>query len=565
MLPSGGAVGGGLVGAEGEAANSVGAEIANAALDSAASQEANIALGLQKGFSWAAVAASAVAAPLAKAAGDEITGPNPSAATEEERIAGNLAQGAIDETTYAAFTGGKINYAQVTADAFGNAIGNSIVQAEAGPQYGLTQGQQQDELAQIAAGAKTSMDAFDTQLQVETGSQLAMQQISAQVAAGNQTYFAQQESDFNAAQGLRDLAIDSEYSIQTQLNQSLQNSLANLRVPQVNFSVDNGTTDQVDYNPYTFYGDLQMRKQLESQGLSADRVNAQMAAYENPSATTGSSSSSISPDNPLYQTPLEALLANPPPKGPFIGPIDYTSQARLQEQQNVLGAVFLGGVLGGGTYFLSRDLGASDPEAARLATAQSGLVVGTSAVAPEAESVELAASEALGNGSAAPLEQATIDEILSTPKGFRPDPSTYLSQDYIDLHLAQFNSGATRFAPESTFNKYGLGQSDGTAFVIPSSEADQLLVTAGTDTAVLEDALGLPSGYLQSNTLLRIDIQNPLDLNLKIPSGNEAGANDFWIPGGKLPTGGSEAVVDVGGATPPKYTATPLYFGPPGT
>lgn len=93
--------------------------------------------------------------------------------------------------------------------------------------------------AQIAAGAKTSMDNLNSQIELDNTTQLEMQQVSGQVAADNQAYFAQQESDFNASQGLRDLAIDGEYSIQTGLNQSLQNSLANLQVPQINFSLDN--------------------------------------------------------------------------------------------------------------------------------------------------------------------------------------------------------------------------------------------------------------------------------------------------------------------------------------
>lgn len=36
------------------------------------------------------------------------------------------------------------------------------------------------------------------------------------------------------------------------------------------------------------------------------------------------------------------------------------------------------------------------------------------------------------------LDQSTIDRIVSTPKGHRPDPSTYLSQENIDEHLSHF-------------------------------------------------------------------------------------------------------------------------------
>ena len=109
-------------------------------------------------------------------------------------------------------------------------------------QIGLTQGQEEDMNAQIAAGAKASMQNVDTEVELDNSTQLQMQQVSGQVAADNQAYFAQQESDFNASQGLRDLAVDGEYSTQAGLNQSVQNSLANLQVPQVHFSVDNGTT-----------------------------------------------------------------------------------------------------------------------------------------------------------------------------------------------------------------------------------------------------------------------------------------------------------------------------------
>src|SRR6185437_7808819 len=142
------------------------------------------------------------------------------------QIAGSLTRAAIDETTYAIFTGGKINYAQIVGDAFGNAVVNA--------QIGLTPGQEQDMNAQIAAGAKASMQNVDTEVELDNSTQLQMQQVSGQVAADNQAYFTQQESDFNASQGLRDLAIDGEYSVQTNLTKSLQNSLANLQAPQVN-------------------------------------------------------------------------------------------------------------------------------------------------------------------------------------------------------------------------------------------------------------------------------------------------------------------------------------------
>lgn len=42
------------------------------------------------------------------------------------------------------------------------------------------------------------------------------------------------------------------------------------------------------------------------------------------------------------------------------------------------------------------------------------------------------------------------------------------------------------------------------------------------------------------------DPGDPSELtNLRMPSGNEAGANEHWIPGGYLPTGIPEAVIDI--------------------
>lgn len=156
------------------------------------------------------------------------------------------------------------------------------------------------------------------------------------------------------------------------------------------------------------------------------------------------------------------------------------------------------------------------------------------------------------------LDRSQIDQIVAIDKGARPDPSTYLSPSYISNHLAQFEGGATRFMTESNLGKYGIGQRDGTSFVMPKHEADNLLAATGGDLRKLEDALGLPENFLDSNRLVRVDIPDPQDLNLRVPSGNEAGANELWIPGGKLPNGNSEAVIDVAGVPASRYETTPL-------
>lgn len=53
----------------------------------------------------------------------------------------------------------------------------------------------------------------------------------------------------------------------------------------------------------------------------------------------------------------------------------------------------------------------------------------------------------------------------------------------------------------------------------------------------------MPKEFLSGN-ILRIYIPNPRRFNLRIPTGNEAGANGQWLPAGKLPTGRSEAIIN---------------------
>jgi hypothetical protein len=148
-----------------------------------------------------------------------------------------------------------------------------------------------------------------------------------------------------------------------------------------------------------------------------------------------------------------------------------------------------------------------------------------------------------GDTSVAGLTDEKRDEIVAIEKGTRPDPSDYLSQEYIQHHLEQFDQGGTRFMLKDTFEDFGIGQIDGTTFVFPSSEIDALMKSTKGDPTALEKALGLPDGYFKDN-VIRVDIRDLENYNLRIPSGNEAGANVKWLPGGTLPKGMPEAVID---------------------
>ena len=136
------------------------------------------------------------------------------------------------------------------------------------------------------------------------------------------------------------------------------------------------------------------------------------------------------------------------------------------------------------------------------------------------------------------IPQAKIDEILNTVKGKRPDPTSYLSDKYIAEHLDEFSNGVTRIMSEAPTGS--IGPKSGT-FVMPSSVADDLIAQAGGDVTKLEQLLGLPEGYLGSNPI-RVDISTPT--GLRMPSGNEFGANSQWIPGGYTSGGIPEAIID---------------------
>ncbi|WP_318840425.1 hemagglutinin repeat-containing protein [Pectobacterium polaris] len=151
--------------------------------------------------------------------------------------------------------------------------------------------------------------------------------------------------------------------------------------------------------------------------------------------------------------------------------------------------------------------------------------------------------QAGGSARNAKLSQSEINEIVNIPKGQRPDPSTYMSKAEMDAHLAKFEDGAVRFTSMSDVKKYGtLGPDNG--FVMPKSEFDKLIKESSGNLRIIEKRLGLESGYLGNSNTGAFYIKRQDLKNLKIPSGNESGANQFWLPGGKTSGGISEAVMD---------------------
>jgi len=150
----------------------------------------------------------------------------------------------------------------------------------------------------------------------------------------------------------------------------------------------------------------------------------------------------------------------------------------------------------------------------------------------------------------AEIAQVLIDQIVLIPNGLRPEPSAYLSQDYIASHLAQFKDGVTRISALAPTGS--LGRLDGT-FVMPKAIADKLIAKADGDIAKFEQLLGLAPGYLGINPV-RIDIPSPS--GLRMPSGNEVSANYQWLPGGYTSGGIPEAIIDQ--VKPNMYTVSTI-------
>lgn len=139
-------------------------------------------------------------------------------------------------------------------------------------------------------------------------------------------------------------------------------------------------------------------------------------------------------------------------------------------------------------------------------------------------------------------------DALSKPKGSRPDPSTYLDQSYIDSRLTKFNNEgqASRVVSKDSYLRNGVGKPDvgKTEFVALKSDIDDILKLPIEEQAA---KLGVPIEQLQNGGLVRIDFNLNSSNKVEMPSGNEWGANDLWIPGGKTSGGASEAIIKTEG------------------
>ncbi|MCY7192633.1 hypothetical protein, partial [Streptococcus gallolyticus] len=130
------------------------------------------------------------------------------------------------------------------------------------------------------------------------------------------------------------------------------------------------------------------------------------------------------------------------------------------------------------------------------------------------------------------------EDILVQTKGKRDGIETYLDSSYIEAHKQQFSNGASRFQvfePSTSYQDGIIGGEDGNSFWLTQEHADIIQEVANGDNRRYEVILGFDDGYLGNQPLYRLDASSETvaQKGISIPSGNEAGANSWWRPGGR--------------------------------
>ena len=135
--------------------------------------------------------------------------------------------------------------------------------------------------------------------------------------------------------------------------------------------------------------------------------------------------------------------------------------------------------------------------------------------------------------------------------GYVFDPNTQIDPLGLDCSYVSkdFKNGASFLITKKDYlrfiaGKKKVGRVDG-QFVIPKKDMDNLLKKSNGDIAQIEKALGIPEGNWQDKGgLVRVDIPNPEDYNLRLPTANMSGANEKFELGGKTSGGIPEGVID---------------------
>jgi len=111
---------------------------------------------------------------------------------------------------------------------------------------------------------------------------------------------------------------------------------------------------------------------------------------------------------------------------------------------------------------------------------------------------------------------------------------------------AQLEGGGAWLMSENKYRRFvegkGLvGRADG-QFMTSSREINRVLASAAGDVEKINKMLG--TDFEPGERLIRIDVNNPLDYNPRLPDSSLSGANAHFVPGGMTSGGVPEIVTD---------------------
>ena len=147
------------------------------------------------------------------------------------------------------------------------------------------------------------------------------------------------------------------------------------------------------------------------------------------------------------------------------------------------------------------------------------------------------------------VPRARLNAIQSMPRGSRPAVETYMTAGQRAAHLAQFDAGVVRVTSRTSLSKYGtLGPQGG--FVTSLTDFRAIVRESRGDLRVVERRLSLDPGTLSNKDTVIALVDRKDAAGLRLPTGNEGGANTQWVPGGYTSNNTVEAVMDFGKGVP---------------
>lgn len=131
--------------------------------------------------------------------------------------------------------------------------------------------------------------------------------------------------------------------------------------------------------------------------------------------------------------------------------------------------------------------------------------------------------KAIEKYESAGLSEEQVKDIKEIHNGKKPDPETYLGNEFIENHLAQFDeSGCYKIIGDKRGEHTRvIGEGQDGFFVLNEFDFDKMTEEAHGNPRKLEEALSLPNGYLgDAPYIIRCDEPH----NLRMTTGNESNA-----------------------------------------